>query len=65
MNFSHISIKLTKILRKEIDEMKREICRKKGVILIEIPYNIKFNQMEEFIINNCIEKNIESSYFKV
>ena len=35
--------------RKKNDQIKRDLCRKHEIILIEIPYTVKFENMEKFI----------------
>ena len=44
--------------RKEDDKLKRVLCEKRGIILIEVPYSIKYEQMQEFILNQCSKKNV-------
>jgi len=38
--------------RKESDGIKRKLCKKHGVFLIEIPYTLKNNYLEDHIFNN-------------
>ena len=40
------------------DKLKRELCKKNGVTLIEIPYTIEYDQILDHIITKCNEKNI-------
>lgn len=44
--------------RKSDDEIKRELCKKKGVILIEVHYNISYDKIYDLIINECKAKGI-------
>lgn len=44
--------------RKYIDKIKYDLCKKQNVLLIEIPYNIKFENMEYYIINKIKQFNI-------
>lgn len=39
--------------RQEYDQIKRDRCRDKGVVLIEVPYKVAIDDMEEFIRNEC------------
>jgi hypothetical protein len=34
------------------DDMKRRICREYGVTLIEVPYTVKYENLEKYMINN-------------
>ena len=42
----------------EHDQIKRELCAKKGIILIEIPYNISSDMLGAYILGQCKERNI-------
>lgn len=35
------------------DDMKRRICKEHNINLIEVPYTIKIEQIQNFIIENC------------
>jgi hypothetical protein len=37
------------------DEMKKTKCRENGLNIIEVPYNVKLEDMEEFIRKKCKE----------
>lgn len=45
--------------RKANDVIKREVCRKHGVNLIEIPYRISILRVEAFVRKLCAEKGIK------
>jgi hypothetical protein len=38
------------------DELKRRMCRDNGVKLIEVPYTVKYEQVEKYLINE-LKKN--------
>lgn len=40
------------------DSRKKELCKKHNVVLIVIPYTIKNNELNKFIIKKCKKKNI-------
>lgn len=40
------------------DNLKRKLCKKHGVTLIEIPFNIEFEDLYNFIILECEKNNI-------
>lgn len=42
----------------EKDKLKDKICTKKGIILIRVPYTIKFKNLQEYIISKCKENDI-------
>ncbi len=44
--------------RQADDRWKKKLCKERDVILIEIPYTVKYNQLEEYIINKCKEMGI-------
>jgi hypothetical protein len=35
------------------DDMKKRICKENNINLIEVPYTIKINDIEKYIIENC------------
>jgi hypothetical protein len=40
------------------DDMKRRICKDNNIILIEVPYDVKFQNIEKFILNQLKQKYI-------
>ncbi|NVM52853.1 MAG: zinc-ribbon domain-containing protein [Candidatus Helarchaeota archaeon] len=44
--------------RKADDEAKRKLCKMNGVTLVEIPYTISNNKIQNYIIKKCKEKNV-------
>ena len=47
--------------RKVNDKLKRELCKKNGVTLIEVPYTVEHNQIQDYIINKCKNENVDIS----
>jgi len=45
--------------QQEADKLKKDLCNKNNVILIEVPYTVEFEDMGEFIIKKCKEHNID------
>lgn len=45
--------------RKRDDKTKKELCYQKGIMLIIIPYYVSYDDMEEFIRNECKKKGIQ------
>jgi len=61
-----------KIVKKYIsqlsnDQEKGELCETHGVTLIEVPYWIEYDEMQEYIIKQCKEKgiNVPQIRFKI
>ena len=46
--------------QKNIDELKRKLCKQNGIILIEIPYTVKYGDMLDYIAKECMLKNVKS-----
>lgn len=40
------------------DKLKRKLCKQNNVILIEIPFNITYEKMKDYIIAKCKKKKI-------
>ncbi|MFX1294283.1 MAG: hypothetical protein ACFFD2_05420 [Promethearchaeota archaeon] len=49
--------------RQAADKVKREMCEKNGVTLIEIPYAVKYDQIQDYIIKKCKEENVNIPKF--
>ncbi|MFH0815652.1 MAG: zinc-ribbon domain-containing protein [Methanobacteriota archaeon] len=47
------------IERQMRDQVKRELCVKHNIALIEVPYDIEFDKMAEFIINQCKNRDLK------
>ena len=43
--------------QKDRDEQKRSVCKKLGIFLIEVPYTISENKIDEFIRDKLIKNN--------
>ena len=43
------------------DNMKKQMCKEKGVCLIEVPFSVKLNDIEQYLIRE-IQKNGYSIY---
>jgi hypothetical protein len=58
-HFGYIGFYADKKTSRELqrrDRLKKELCRKKGVVLIEVPqigYRVKISALREFIISKC------------
>lgn len=50
--------------RQQLDELKRIICHNKGIILIEVPFFIGCEEMQEYIIGECEKKSISIPSFE-
>ncbi|MFA6273455.1 MAG: hypothetical protein WC673_03135 [Candidatus Paceibacterota bacterium] len=44
--------------RQEDDRDKLKLCIENKIILVEVPYTVKFNDMEDFILKECEKKHI-------
>ncbi len=44
--------------QQRVDELKRRLCEERGVRLIEVPYNITYEQMPLYITNECKKQGI-------
>ena len=55
--YFHKSVKDFK-QRQADDKAKQESCKKKGISLIEVPYTIDYDKLQDFIIKKCSEKNL-------
>jgi hypothetical protein len=42
------------------DDLKRKLCKENNIILIEVPYTIKFDDIESFLKNKISEFNIKT-----
>lgn len=45
--------------RKKDDLTKRKLCRKNDVVLIEISYRVKYEDMDKYITNECKKRGID------
>lgn len=41
------------------DNLKRKVCMENNVTLIEVPYTVQYNQLPNYIIDECKKKNIQ------
>jgi len=49
--------------QKQCDQIKRDQCKEKRITLIEVPYTIKYNDMEKYILNEYYKNtNIKIPY---
>jgi hypothetical protein len=46
-------------LRQKDDDLKRELCKKNGMVLIEVPYSIPHDKIGEFILRECNQRGIK------
>jgi len=44
--------------RQKYDRLKRSLCKKNNIILIEIPFTINYGDMGEYILDQCKKKGI-------
>ncbi|MEK6938343.1 MAG: hypothetical protein AABX04_04835 [Nanoarchaeota archaeon] len=44
--------------QKRDDELKLKLCKEHDIILVRIPYKIKFDKLKEFIIKECLSNGI-------
>ncbi len=56
-NFFH-NQKTTLVHRKSDDELKKTLSQKHGVTLIEIPYTIQLDNLEQYVIDACKKQGI-------
>ena len=54
--FFHVETSLEQ--RREDDKLKKQLCEAHDVILIEIPWTIPFDKMQEYITKQCEKRNI-------
>jgi hypothetical protein len=45
--------------QKTWDELKRKKCLENNIILIEVPYNIDYEKMPDYILQECKKRNME------
>ncbi|NVM29576.1 MAG: hypothetical protein HWN65_12110 [Candidatus Helarchaeota archaeon] len=50
--------------RKADDKLKRELCKRNDITLIEIPYTIEPDKMQDYIINKCNKNKITTPKIK-
>ncbi|MCX6816118.1 MAG: hypothetical protein NT120_04685, partial [Candidatus Aenigmarchaeota archaeon] len=58
-HINHFSREMSFERRIEYDKLKKKMCRLNGVVLIEIPYKIKFENMGKYIVNQCEKNSID------
>ncbi len=46
------------------DQQKEELCETHGVTLIEVPYRIKFEEYQDYIIKQCKKRGINVPQMK-
>ncbi len=45
--------------RKEMDDLKKSLCKQQNITLIEIPYTVSYEDMGSYIIKKCNENGIK------
>ena len=45
--------------QKKLDMLKEKLCSENNVILITIPYNVGYKDMQKYIIEECEKKNVD------
>ncbi len=56
----HFHKKAEEFIRRVGDDYsKQNLCKIHNIVLIEIPYNIEYEKMGEYIVNQCKEKSIK------
>ena len=43
----------------ENDQIKRDLCKQQGIILIEIPFSVPYEEIFDYILSKCKAKSIE------
>jgi hypothetical protein len=51
------------LTQKYRDDMKRRICKEHGVTLIEVPYTVKLENIERFLLNELHNKGYDKYMF--
>jgi hypothetical protein len=44
--------------RKKDDKLKIQLCKKNNVVLIEVPYTVSYEEMDDYIIKKCKERKV-------
>jgi len=45
--------------QKKLDALKKKLCSKNKVVLISIPYNVEYKNIQKYIVKECKKKNID------